>query len=113
MIGFNRGDVILINFVFSDESGIKLRPAIVVSSDDYHQGRNESVILAVTSRIDRLLIGDHVMADWKEAGLLYPSVATGIIRTINQDMIDRKLGTISSADMRAIDSNLHIMLNLS
>jgi len=89
------------------------RPAIVVSSDDYHQGRNESIILAVTSRIDRLPIGDHFIADWKEAGLLFPSLATGIIRTIRQDMIDRKLGIISSADMRAIDSNLHIMLNLN
>jgi mRNA interferase MazF len=103
MIEFNRGDAVLINFVFSDESGIKLRPAIVVSSNDYHRGRKEAIIAAITSQVDRLLIGDYLISNWKKAGLIFPSVATGIIRTVKQDMVSRKLGTISATDMQAID----------
>lgn len=112
MTGCSRGDVILINFVFSDESGIKPRPAVVISSNDYHQGRKEAIIAAITSQTDRLLIGDDLIVDWKKAGLLFPSVSTGIIRTIRQDMINRKLGMMSAIDMRAIDNKLHNILNL-
>ncbi len=112
MIGFDRGDVVLVNFIFSDETGVKLRPAVVVSSDEYHARRKEAIILAVTSQTDRLLIGDHLIADWKKAGLLFPSVATGILRTIKQDMVNRQLGIVSPADMQAIDSNLQAILKL-
>jgi mRNA interferase MazF len=112
MIAYSRGDVVLINFVFSDESGVKLRPAVVVSSIEYNQGRKETIILAVTSQINRLLIGDHLINNWREAGLLFPSVATGIIRTVKQDLVNRKLGNISAIDMRVIDSKLQAILNL-
>ncbi len=112
MIEFSRGDVVLINFIFSDESGVKLRPAVVVSSSDYHQGRKEAIIAAITSQIDRLLVGDHLIGDWKKAGLLFPSVATGIIRTVNREMVGRKLGTMSVMDMQAIDKKLQAMLKL-
>jgi mRNA-degrading endonuclease toxin of MazEF toxin-antitoxin module len=42
MTGSSRGDVVLVAFVFSDESGAKLRPAIVVSSPSYNRGRQEA-----------------------------------------------------------------------
>jgi mRNA interferase MazF len=112
MIEYSRGDVVLINFVFSDESGIKLRPAVIISSNSYLQGRKEAIISAITSQVDRLLVGDHLIGDWKLAGLLFPSVATGIIRTIKQEMVGRKLGTMSIIDMQAIDIELQSMLNL-
>jgi mRNA interferase MazF len=112
MTGCKRGDVILVSFIFSDESGVKLRPAVIVSSDGYHRGRQEAIIAAVTSQTERLLTGDHLIANWKEAGLISPSVATGIIRTIKQDMIERKLGIMPPVDMRSIDSSLHAILNL-
>ncbi len=112
MIEFNRGDVVLINFIFSNESGVKLRPAVVISSNGYHRGRKEAILAAITSQVDRLLIGDHLIGDWKAAGLLFPSVATGIIRTVKQEMVSRKLGMMSVIDMQAIDNKLQVMLNL-
>lgn len=112
MTEYNRGDVILINFVFSDETGIKRRPAVIISSNAYHSGRTEAIIAAVTSRTDRLLPGDHLINDWQGAGLLFPSVATGIIRTIKLDMIARKLGGVSPLDMDAIDKELKLALGL-
>jgi mRNA interferase MazF len=112
MIEFSRGDVVLINFIYSDESGVKLRPAVIVSSNGYHQGRKEAVIAAITSQIDRLFVGDYLVGDWKKAGLLFPSVATGIIRTIKQEMVSRKLGSMPVTDMQAINENLHSILSL-
>ena len=112
MTGYEQGDVVLVRFVFSDESGAKRRPAVIVSTSEYHRSRQEVIMAAITSNVDRLLVGDHLIAGWQEAGLLFPSVATGIIRTIKQSMIERRLGGMPPEDMQAIRENLRHVLGL-
>ena len=70
------------------------------------------MIDAITSNVRRRLFGDHLFRDWKSAGLLFPSVATGIIRTVARGIIDRKLGPMGKADMDAIDRELRRSLAL-
>ena len=113
MTDYSRGDVVLVSFVFSDETGERQRPAVIVSSEAYHRSRQEAIIAAITSRTDRILAGDHLITDWQGAGLLFPSVATGIIRTVKRGMITRRLGIMSQADMEAIDDNLRAALSLT
>jgi mRNA interferase MazF len=112
MTVYNRGDVVLVGFVFSDESAKKLRPAVVISSAAYNRSRQEVIVAAITSNIRRRLFGDHLIAEWKAAGLLFPSLATGIFRTIKQTMIDRKVGTMAKSEMQAIDRKLRQSLGL-
>ena len=112
MTGYSRGDVVLVSFIFSDGTGVRQRPAVIVSSDVYHRGRQEAIIAAITSRTERVLVGDHLIRDWREAGLLFPSVATGIIRTMKQGMIAQKLGAMRQPDMQAIDSKLRVALDI-
>jgi mRNA interferase MazF len=112
MTEYSRGDVVLVSFVFTDETGERRRPAVIVSSDAYHQSRQEAIIAAITSRTDRILAGDHLISNWQGAGLLFPSVATGIIRTIKQGMIAKKLGTMPRPDMQGIEDNLRDALGL-
>ncbi len=112
MTGYERGDIVLVSFTFSDETGERRRPAVIVSSDAYHQSRQEAIIAAITSRTDRILQGDHLISDWQGAGLLFPSIATGIIRTIKQGMIAKKLGTMPLPDMKRIEGNLRDALGL-
>ena len=52
------------------------------------------------------------MVWWEGAGLLFPSVATGIIRTIKQGMIAKKLGIMPLPDMKRIESNLRDALEI-
>ena len=108
----SRGDVVLVEFVFSDESGAKLRPALVVSSSLYNLARQEVIIAAITSNVTRQLVGDHVIVDWEHAGLLYPSSATGIIRTIKRSMLRRRLGVLTAHDVNAFDQVLRRSLGL-
>jgi len=112
MTAYSRGDVVLVGFVFSDESGRKLRPALVLSSPAYHRGRQEVIVAAITSNIRRRLFGDHLIADWKGAGLLFPSSVTGILRTIKRTMIDRRLGAMPKTDMEAVHKELRRSLGL-
>jgi mRNA interferase MazF len=112
MTAYSRGDVVLVGFVFSDESGKKRRPAVVVSSPAYHRARQDVIVAAITGDVRRRLFGDHLIDDWKGAGLLFPSLGTGIIRTIRQTMIDRKLGTLAKPDLEGLDRGLRRSLGL-
>jgi mRNA-degrading endonuclease toxin of MazEF toxin-antitoxin module len=112
MTAYSRGDVVLVGFVFSHESGTKRRPAVILSAPEYVRARQEVVVAAITSNIRRRLFGDHLIADWKGAGLLFQSAATGVIRTIKRAMIDRKLGAVAGPDLEAIDRGLRRSLGL-
>lgn len=112
MTPYSRGDVVLVAFVFSDDSGRKLRPVLVVSSPDYHRARREIIVAAITSNIHRRLFGDWLLVDWRFAGLLYPSIVTGIVRTVSRSVVERKLGTVSKTDLKAVESELRRSLSL-
>lgn len=112
MTAYSRGDVVLVGFVFADESGKKLRPALVVSSPAYQRRRQEVVIAAITNNIKRRLFGDHVIAEWRAAGLLFPSLVTAILRTVKQTMVDRKLGSMARTDLQAVEGELRRSLAL-
>ena len=112
MTVYNRGDIVLVGFIFSDESATKLRPAVVISSVAYNRSRQEIIVAAITSNIRRRLVGDHLIADWKGAGLLFPSLVTGIFRTIKQTMIQRKVGSMPKPEMQAVNLKLRQSLGL-
>lgn len=112
MTSYENGDIVLVRFLFTDETGAKRRPAVIVSTNDYHRSRQEAIIAAITSNVDRMLLGNHLIAGWKEAGLLFPSVATAIIRTIKGSMIERQLGAMSPKDMQALQGKLRQVLGL-
>ena len=63
MTAYRRGDIVLVAFVFSDASGPKVRPALVVSSAAYHRGRHDVIVAAITSNTRHRLLGDHPVSD--------------------------------------------------
>ena len=44
-------EIILINFPFSDLTGTKVRPALVISNDNYNQTNLDAFVLAITSNL--------------------------------------------------------------
>ena len=48
---FSFGDVVLVPFPFTDQTGAKKRSAVVVSSSSYNTGRRDIVIMAITSQV--------------------------------------------------------------
>ncbi len=108
----DRGAIVLVRFVFADEKGAKRRPALVLSTEPYHAGRQEVLVAAITSSTGRLLVGDHRIEAWRQAGLPLPSVVTGILRTIKRDMIETALGALDASDLLAVERNLRASLGL-
>ena len=69
--GYSFGDVVLVPFPFTDHSGLKKRPAAIVSPTAYHAQRRDLVIMAITSQIrPQPAFAEFTLVEWKRAGLL-------------------------------------------
>ncbi|MHB1696848.1 MAG: type II toxin-antitoxin system PemK/MazF family toxin [bacterium] len=113
MTAFKRGDIVLVPFPFSDQTAIKKRPAVVISSDSHNNSSLDVVIMAVTSKVEKHSnAGDCPINDYKSAGLLKPSSIKPAISTIEQSLVIKKLGKLSSADMDNIEKALKKLLSL-
>jgi mRNA interferase MazF len=107
---FSFGDVVLVPFPFTNQSGSKKRPAVVVSSSSYNAARRDIVIMAITSQVRQPLADSEAMvANWQAAGLIKASVFKPVFTTIEQSLVVRTMGSLSAADaktLREIVSNL-------
>jgi mRNA interferase MazF len=93
------GDVILVPFPFTDLSTKKQRPAVVISSNRYNTERPDLILLAITSQVRAsLAFGEALVADWQPAGLIKPSIFKPLITTIQQVLVIKRLGNLSTND---------------
>jgi mRNA interferase MazF len=100
---FGFGDVLLVPFPFTDQSGTKKRPAVVISSLAYNASRRDIVIMAITSQIRTPLgLGEAMVAHWQGAGLIKASVLKPVFTTIEQGLVLRVMGQLSAADILAL-----------
>ncbi|MCQ6280028.1 type II toxin-antitoxin system PemK/MazF family toxin [Bacillus sp. EB600] len=49
-ISYNKQDIVLVPFPFSDKPGFKKRPAVIISSDEHYKQYGKYVCLAITSQ---------------------------------------------------------------
>lgn len=90
-------------FPFADQSGIKKRPAVVVSSQKYNASRRDIVIMAITSQVRQpLSVGEAMVADWQGAGLIKPSVLKPVFTTIEQGLVVRVMGHLLVPDLKTL-----------
>lgn len=110
-ISYNFGDVVLVPFPFTDQTAIKKRPAIVVSSAEYHRQRQDLIFMPITSQITfRSVFGEVTLVHWKEAGLPKPSVTKPILATLENGLVIRQLGTLRQEDIKAIQRTLRMIV---
>ncbi len=103
MPAYGFGDIVLVPFPFTDQSGAKKRPAVIVSSTAYNQARRDVVIMAVTSQIKPSgAFGEVIIQDWQAASLLKPSAIKPVFATIEQTLILKRLGQLSTRDQPAL-----------
>ncbi|HHT9105952.1 MAG TPA: type II toxin-antitoxin system PemK/MazF family toxin [Candidatus Wujingus californicus] len=113
MTTYNKGDIVLVPFPFSDQTATKKRPAVIISSDRYNNTSSDIVIMAITSKTDKnLTTGECLINNWQDAGLLKPSVIKPAISTIEQTLVLKKLGQLSQKDLILMENTLVEFLDL-
>ena len=107
---FKSGDVVLVGFPFTDLSGTKQRPSLVISSDWYNENKPDAILSAITSQIpDKIEEDEYLLspAEQKSAGLPKKSIVkVGKIITLDQRLIRKKLGRLPDETLSNIKNIL-------
>jgi mRNA interferase MazF len=110
---FRRGDVLLVPFPFSDLSTTKTRPAVIVSSAEYHANEPDLLLAALTSQLAHATGPcDYVLADWRGAGLRFPTALKPVLFTLDPTRVLHRIGALSAADLQQVDQRLRLALGL-
>jgi mRNA interferase MazF len=109
MPSYSKNEDILVQYPFSNLSGSKVRPAVVVNTAHTSQ---DVIIVPLTSKVSPLLAGEFVLADWKAAGLNVASAAKRGLYTVQQNLVIKSVGSLSAPDARSLDTSLRSWLGL-
>lgn len=108
---YDFGDVVLVDFPFTNLQTTKKRPAVIISRQHYQQTRPDVILMAVTSQIRQPLItGEALLQDWRAAGLVKPSVLKPLVATLEQSRIVKVLGKLSVADREGLGKVIRTIL---
>ena len=101
-------EIVLLPFPFSDLGGTKVRPAIVVSSNNFNKKSNDCIMVPLTTIIkDEPYSFIISQQDLNSGKLLKPSrVRADKIFTIENDLIVMKIGTISDKTFERLKSKI-------
>jgi len=109
MASWSRHDVVLVRYPFSDLSGAKVRPAVVVSAPHPSQ---DLLVTPLTSRTTSLLPGEFILGHWASSGLHVPTAAKRGVYTIHSSLVAKRLGSLRPADSKQLDQALSAWLGI-
>ena len=107
---FRRGQVVVVNVPFSDHSGVKPRPVLVVSAETFHRGLPDVIVCPISSQARyyrRPGPGDCPLRDWGAVGLRRPStVRISRVLAVDKQITKRILGHLSQPDLARVETGL-------
>ena len=116
----NRGDVVVLDYPFSDGSGTKIRPALVVQSNEKNRRLTSTVVALITRNIARAdtdpthLFISLASPEGKQAGLRFDSVVTFTnFYTVHESLIRHRIGHLPSNFASQIDACLKSALGIT
>jgi mRNA interferase MazF len=80
MTRFETGDIVLVQFPFTDLSAFKKRPAIILSSSTYSEHLGDIVLMPLTSQPEAQ--APLAITEWQSAGLVKPTWIKPLIGTL-------------------------------
>ncbi len=113
MTTYKRGDIVLLPFPYTNQSGSKRRPALILSTDAYNTRRADIIVAPITSNLSTGQADVTVLTDWAAAGLVKPSFVKGILGTVEQTLVIRVMGTLSTADLQRVEQTFANALGLA
>jgi mRNA interferase MazF len=109
MPSYSKPEVVLIRYPFSDLTGAKVRPAIVVSAGHISQ---DLLVVPLTSKTTGLMAGEFVLMNWKHAGLNIETAVKRGIYTIKDTLVMKRVGKLEDEDVKCLEQSLHEWLGL-
>ena len=104
-------DVVILPFPFTDRNAVKVRPAVVVSSEALHSCAGKYFLAMITSAGHAPVEGDAGISDLNKAGLPAASlVRPSKLATVERSAFRKRIGTLAKADRQRVIDALHLFL---
>lgn len=107
-MSFNPGDIVTADF--SGVTGIKRRPAVILSSATYNTTRPDVIVGLITTQTDSLDVTDYILQDWATAGLRVASIFRSFIVTLPPSANLILIGHLSERDWKEVRACLKVAL---
>lgn len=105
------GDIVWMDFPGAVVT--KRRPAVVLSSAQYHTARPDVIVGLLTSQVAKATaVTDHVLRDWSGAGLRVPSAFRAFLVTVPQSAIVQQVGYLSDPDWQTVRNCVRTALDV-
>jgi len=113
-MSFNRGDVVLVPFPFTDLTAQKQRPALVISANSFNRSFADIILVGITSQIPLNLSPSEYGLTANEqamAGLPRPSIVKAAkVVTLSQALIRKTLGQLPAQAVDQIAAKLEAVI---
>jgi mRNA interferase MazF len=102
MESYQTGEIVLLSFPFSNAIGSRRRPALVLIDT----GDEDIIVARITSQMAQINF-DAELSEWQSSGLLMPSVVRlHKLATLQKQLVDRRLGMLTSSDWRQVQAKI-------
>jgi len=97
-MNFQQKEIVLLPYPFSNQEGVKVRPAIIISSNNFNKKSEDCVVLPLTSVIKEVPYSVLITQKDLISGNLLKSSRIRIdkIFTIRQDLVRMKIGMVNN-----------------
>lgn len=103
-----KGDIVLVVFPFTDLSGSKLRPALVVAAT-----QNEVTVCFITTQLKWIDINDVILTPDSGNGIKKPSlIRISKIATLDKIIVKGLLGAVSNTLLTEVEQKMKVYLQL-
>jgi mRNA interferase MazF len=109
-----RGEIVILEFPFSDKSGSKRRPALIVQADALNQTSRDTILASISTTARGEMT--HVLLNPKSEPGSGLNVACGVrcekLLVVEQRFVSKPIGAISREAMQRVDECLRKALGL-
>ena len=103
---FKAFDVVVVPFPFTDRDSTKRRPALVISNALFNQQHDQLVLAMITTTSDNVWPSDISLTHWQEVGLKVACHFRLKLFTLDQNLVLKTLGRLSSQDANSVQAVL-------
>lgn len=105
---FKQGDIVIAELLFSEQIGLKTRPALVISNSKYNQTSEDIILLKITSQLNRTKYDVSLInTDLTEGELTKKSIImTDNPVTTYKGMVKNKIGKIAQKKLNEVKEKL-------
>ena len=106
-------DLLLVPFPFSDQSGRKVRPVIVISNNEFNKYSDYVLVIGVTSNILKDKYTINLTNNNLDEGKLFTNCIIKVenLLKLDKELVIKKIGKINKETLKNIINKLFTIIN--